>query len=238
MSGFRFIRRLDSWEQCAQGESAQRKPARPRLALEALEERSLLSTTNVFTLPIAQNLAAERIQTLGGNLFVTTQNGGEIERITPTGQITPNFAIGGTDLAVGADGNLYTALGNTIEQITPNGTVTDFTIPTPDAFAESITASPDGNLWFEETGVDKVGRLNPTTGAAHQRNPTRIGCLLRGPQLRRNHGYRRRQRLGHPAGPEPVRFWDRADQPRRHRLRIHPPCKRQRARADQRRPGR
>jgi streptogramin lyase len=164
MSGFRFLRRLVRGSEVLNGK-APRKPTRPRLALEALEDRSLPSTTKVFTLPIAQNIAAERIQTLGGNLFVTTQNGGEIERITPTGQITPNFAVGGADLAVGADGNLWTALGNTLRRITPDGVVTDYAIPTPNANAESITASADGNIWFEETSVDKVGRLNLATGA-------------------------------------------------------------------------
>ncbi len=142
-----------------------RKPAGLRLALEALEDRTVLSTTNMFTLPTASNIPAERIQTLGGDLFSTTQNnGGDIERITPTGQITAGFAPGGPDLAVGTDGNLYTALGNTIERVTPNGTITNFAIPAPNAFAESITASPDGTIWFEETSVDKVGRLDPTTG--------------------------------------------------------------------------
>jgi streptogramin lyase len=142
-----------------------RTAARPRLALEALEDRSLPSTTNVFTLPIAPNIAAERIQALDGNLFFTTAPG-EIGRITPTGRVTPIFAVGGHDLAVGADGNLYTAgPGNTIERISPSGAVTDFAIPTPNANAESITASADGNIWFEETSVDKVGRLNPATGA-------------------------------------------------------------------------
>jgi streptogramin lyase len=139
------------------------KAARPRLVLETLEDRCLPSTTNVFALPTASNIAAERIQTLDGNLFFTTSPG-EIGRITPTGQITPNFAPGGNDLAVGADGNLYTAFANTIERITPNGAVTDFAVPTPNAFAESITAGPDGNIWFEETSVDQVGRLNPATG--------------------------------------------------------------------------
>src|SRR5262249_6962399 len=83
-----------------------------------------------------------QIQSLGGNLYFTT-NDGEIGRIAPTGQITLNFAPGGADLAVGAAGNLWTALGNTVRRITPNGTVSDFAIPTPGAFAGSITASPD-----------------------------------------------------------------------------------------------
>ena len=144
-----------------------RKPARPRLVLEALDDRSLPSATNVFTLPPAANGSAilvEQIVRLGSNLYFTTGND-DIGRITTSGQITLNFAPGGTDLAVGADGNLWTALGNTIERITPSGAVTNFTAPTPGAGATSITAGPDGNLWFTETDVDQVGEINPTTGA-------------------------------------------------------------------------
>jgi virginiamycin B lyase len=140
---------------------------RIRPDLIALEDRSLLSTVNAFSLPNAPNGAATdalRIVSLGGNLYFTT-TGDEIGRITPTGQITQNFAPGGTDLAVGADGNLWTALGNTVERITPGGVVTNYAIPTPNAQAGSITAGADGNIWFEETSTDTLGRINPTTGA-------------------------------------------------------------------------
>jgi virginiamycin B lyase len=165
------------------------KPTRPRLALEALEDRTLPSTTNVFTLPIAPNEQTGRILSLDGNLYYTTPNLNEIGRITPTGQVTQDFAPGGSDLAVGADGNLYTALGNTIERITTDGAVTDFTIPTSNAGAESITAGPDGNIWFEETNVDQIGRLNLTTGAISEfalaqgslYSPVSFGGITAGP---------------------------------------------------------
>ncbi len=162
MFGSRFV--FTALSRSARGKAEPTpKTARRRLSMELLEDRCVPSTTNVFTLPIAANIAAERIQTLDGNLFFTTA-AGEIGRITPTGQVTPNLAVAGADLAVGADGNLYTAFNNTVRQITPNGTVKDSAIPTPGAVAGSITAGPDGNLWFEETSVDQVGRLNPATG--------------------------------------------------------------------------
>src|SRR5579859_1789397 len=35
-----------------------------------------------------------------------------------------------------------------------------------------ITLGPDGNLWFTEFGMDKIGRINPTTGEVNQFNLT------------------------------------------------------------------
>ncbi len=42
------------------------------------------------------------------------------------------------------------------------GVVTEYPIPTADSVPLGITAGPDGNLWFTEWGVDKIGKI--TTG--------------------------------------------------------------------------
>jgi virginiamycin B lyase len=41
-------------------------------------------------------------------------------------------------------------------------TITEFQIPTSNSSPESITSGPDGNLWFTEWGVNKVGRVTPS----------------------------------------------------------------------------
>src|SRR5271166_4086944 len=41
--------------------------------------------------------------------------------------------------------------------------ITEFPVPTADSSPGSITTAPDGNLWFTESGVDKIGVINPTT---------------------------------------------------------------------------
>jgi streptogramin lyase len=41
------------------------------------------------------------------------------------------------------------------------GTTTEFPIPTADSLTRAITAGPDGNLWFAEYGVRKIGRITP-----------------------------------------------------------------------------
>ncbi len=42
---------------------------------------------------------------------------------------------------------------------------TEYPIPTADSGPASIVAGPDGNLWFTESRVGKIGKYNPTTGA-------------------------------------------------------------------------
>ena len=55
---------------------------------------------------------------------------------------------------------------NKIGEINPTShTITEFPIPTAGADALEITAGPDGNLWFSETGAAKVGSINPSTHA-------------------------------------------------------------------------
>jgi virginiamycin B lyase len=41
-------------------------------------------------------------------------------------------------------------------------TITDFPTPTPTADPASIVTGPDGNLWFTEFAVNKIGMMNPT----------------------------------------------------------------------------
>ena len=39
--------------------------------------------------------------------------------------------------------------------------MTSFTVPTKPANLKGITAGPDGNLWFAESGSNKIGRITP-----------------------------------------------------------------------------
>ena len=42
------------------------------------------------------------------------------------------------------------------------GTITEFPIPTANSFTLGITTGPDGNLWFTETFINKIGRITPS----------------------------------------------------------------------------
>jgi streptogramin lyase len=102
-----------------------------------------------------------------GNLWFADEHG-NIDRITPSGTVTPfSLPAGSFPFAItaGPDGNLWftetvTSSGNAnIGRITPAGAVTLF--PLPDrGFARSITAGPDGNLWFADAS-GKIGRITP-----------------------------------------------------------------------------
>ncbi len=115
-----------------------------------------------------------------GNLWFAENFTDRIGRITPTGAVT-EFSAGITHLAglsgvtAGPDGNIWftESTGNRIGRITTAGAVTEFsnglTTGGVDPFTggpnspnpRAITAGPDGNLWFTETGTDRVGRITP-----------------------------------------------------------------------------
>src|SRR6516162_1072148 len=43
--------------------------------------------------------------------------------------------------------------------------ITEFSVPTPNATPWSIATGPDDNLWFTERDGNKIGMINPTTHA-------------------------------------------------------------------------
>src|SRR5262245_55637222 len=69
-----------------------RKPPRPRLALEALDDRIMLSVTEFLT-PTAPSRPWEITRGPDGNLWFTEALAGKIARITPAGVIT-EFSAG------------------------------------------------------------------------------------------------------------------------------------------------
>jgi virginiamycin B lyase len=95
-----------------------RKPPRPRLALEALDERILPSVTE-FSIPTPNSNLYGITRGPDGNLWFTEQRGpggrlgGAIGRITPSGVVTV-FSLGSITqpnlITAGPDGNLWFAV--------------------------------------------------------------------------------------------------------------------------------
>ena len=65
-------------------------------------------------------------------------------------------------------------------------TITEFALPTsvnclnftgPCSFPQGITAGPDGNVWFAEAGVGKIGRITPTGVITEFPTTTSMNCL-------------------------------------------------------------
>ena len=69
------------------------------------------------------------------------------------------------------------------------GAIGEVAIPTPDSVPQSITAGPDGNLWFTEDFGNKIGRITPAGVITEFPIPTPISAYLL------DHGRPRRQPL-------------------------------------------
>src|SRR5262249_52347205 len=93
-----------------------------------------------------------------GNLYFS--HDGILAMITPSGAIRDHVAEN-VPLAIttGPDGNIWasgprfdpqtgTVIGDVIERISPSGSVTTFSVGTTSGSPSSISAGPDGNLWF------------------------------------------------------------------------------------------
>jgi streptogramin lyase len=107
-----------------------------------------------------------------GNLWFT--HDGILATITPTGALRDHVVdnVGGGALTTGPDGNLWTSgprfdtqtgalVGDFIQRISLAGSVTTFSVGTFSASPSSITAGPDGNLWFSEPDSNEIGRITP-----------------------------------------------------------------------------
>jgi streptogramin lyase len=126
-----------------------------------------------------------------GNLWFIEPGGTRMGRVTPKGKVTEFTAgvdggLGG--ITAGCDGNLWftdegsigfdegdTLTGSGIGRITPKGKVTDFSDAfAPDAGVSGITAGPDGNVWFTQSGTDRIGRIGsgPSKPSQGRRGPT------------------------------------------------------------------
>ena len=74
--------------------------------------------------------------------------------------------IGVSTITAGPDGALWFTerARNSIGRIATDGKITEFAVPTGNAFLDGITAGPDGALWFTEQAPGKIGRIT-TSGA-------------------------------------------------------------------------
>jgi streptogramin lyase len=157
----------------------------------------------VTQFPIPTSSSGPRFIASGsdGNMYFTECNVGQIARVTTAGVVT-EFTIpsGSTsvpyDIVSGPDGNIwFTEMGasggctttntgaHNIGKLTlsPTPTITEFPTPTTSSEPRIIVSGPDGNLWFTEYGVGRIGQITTagvvteftTTSAAS--NPFSIG---------------------------------------------------------------
>jgi virginiamycin B lyase len=129
-----------------------------------------------FTIPGPASGAASSIGAItagpDGNLWFV--HDGILATITPAGALRDHVVdnLGDVALTTGPDGNLWAAgtvidpqTGQTtsafIDRISLTGSVTQFDLGSSDNIPASITAGPDGNLWFAQPSIDQIGRITP-----------------------------------------------------------------------------
>jgi streptogramin lyase len=134
----------------------------------------------LYTLPDANGSPGAITSGPDGNLWFVDGPNNTVGRITPAGAIheyafsTANGVLG--RIAAGPDGNLWctefkdsdTSAGirDHIVRVTVAGRFTEFAFPAPANDPKghnsiSITAGPDGAMWFTEFGGNRIGRITP-----------------------------------------------------------------------------
>jgi streptogramin lyase len=101
-----------------------------------------------------------------GDMWFTEPGIEKLGRITPSGEVTefsaPLIAGGPESLIQGADGNIWfieSPYGQqTLARITPSGVISSFTPSfVPGGFVGSLTAGPEGAIWFVDQHFAPVG---------------------------------------------------------------------------------
>jgi virginiamycin B lyase len=134
------------------------------------------AVTGTFVLPAGSGGFVTEIATGPDNeLWFTENNSQRVGRVTTGGSflseiVTPSGVV--EDITPGPDGamwyttdttpsvNSVSTPTNKIGRIAADGTVQEFAIPTANSGPESITAGPDGGLWFTEINVNQVSRIS------------------------------------------------------------------------------
>ena len=139
-----------------------------------------------LTLPGQEGYPQDMVLGPDGNFWITTS--AEVDRVSTAGAIS-RFPMAGQGevpgkIVVGPDGNLWFTLwvpahkvpgveerfGDAyLVRITPNGEMTRFELPGPASERKwalgGIAAGPDGDVWFTDPSLGRIGKISPASGA-------------------------------------------------------------------------
>jgi streptogramin lyase len=115
-----------------------------------------------------------------GNMWVTTQNGNKVARITPAGDVQEFDSIqSGYGIAAGPDGNLWVSTDAGVVKIPPANPAGATAFDVGLQSGRGIVAGPDGRMWV--AGTDELISFDPTdpTGTKDE-NPVPDGLAAKG----------------------------------------------------------
>jgi hypothetical protein len=141
----------------------------------------IAGTNNFRTYIVAQTWGVEVDETTG-DVFFTEPSSGNIARLDPTTNLVTRWSVGGNPANVTLDsaGRPYATLSS-LQQIarvnpgtdgvlgTADDTVTRWSVPGPASFItvpgpfqtpDGITIDTNGNIWFDESNSNEIGRLS------------------------------------------------------------------------------
>jgi streptogramin lyase len=146
------------------------------LGLFAPAASSATTVTELLTAISPGSGPAQIITGPDGNLWITTENKHQIDRLTPAGvltQFSTGISSGTLGITTGPGGDLWFTEFSTgkIGKITTGGAVVEFSL-SPTSQPAEITAGADGNLWFTESAASKIGRITPAGTITEFTTPT------------------------------------------------------------------
>ncbi|HLW85863.1 MAG TPA: hypothetical protein VKR60_11670 [Candidatus Sulfotelmatobacter sp.] len=129
-----------------------------------------------------------------GNLWFLETNARKIAKVTTSGAITEYPAKGYVwfGIVTGPDGNLWfpyiyaqSCACSAIGRITTSGTISAFPTTTPSSTPMDVAVGSDGNIWFTENALSKIGKMS-TAGVAlaeypTKTNPSNVSAITSGP---------------------------------------------------------
>ena len=148
--------------------------------VELLESRQLLSAVTTFPVPGSGNdsfswegSSAHIVTGPDGNLWFTDTGNNQIDRVTLAGQVTQFMLPVHNVIDTSGGGLSGNGSGSGIggSPITPLPIIDPILSPDDPAPAD-IVVGPDGNLWFTESGVDRIGRITPSGTITEFTTPT------------------------------------------------------------------
>lgn len=173
--------------------------------------RATSSGITLYTIGTPGDLVSGITSTNDGSIWVASSSG-RLKKLSPSGQVVADYSTGfsvshgyqrskGSLLTAGPDGNVWMAgvavTGSiaALLKVTPSGVVTTYSWPNVPGNSgrqlgiHSITAGPDGALWFTaspndyvDSNVSYVGKMNMSTGLATTWTvPGETGAVTAGP---------------------------------------------------------